>query len=106
MLTPEVHNLAILAARKATSSYLKERGDVGASGFAWVYATVKGNTKIGKSFISQGFTPDGSGGCRFDNPSGMFIQNVDAKHAGSKAYVAVLKKYYPDLWIQSVSMMH
>ena len=92
MLTAEIHQQGLAAARKATEGYLAKYGDGYPCGFAWVTAHVKGNTKLGKRYIAQGFTKAYGGGYQFWNPSGHHTQNVDAKDAGAAAYVQVIRE--------------
>ena len=97
MLTIEIHNEALQEAAQATANYLDTVGEHPFNcGFAWVTADVKGNTKVGKSFIAQGFEKSYNGGFQIWNPSGNYTQDVGAKMAGADAYVATVKKYFPE----------
>ena len=97
MLTIEIHNEAVQEAAQATANYLDTVGEHPFNcGFAWVTADVKGNTKVGKSFIAQGFEKSYNGGFQIWNPSGNYTQDVGAKMAGADAYVATVKKYFPE----------
>ena len=97
MLTAEIHQLATRSAELATIEYIEEYGEhPGNCGFAWVSAGVKGNTKVGKSYIAQGFNKDYVGGYKLWNPGKSFTQDMSAKYAGAKAYVNTVKAYIPD----------
>lgn len=97
MLTEEIHLEALEAAKKATNKYIEKYGDVGACGFSWVKADIKGNTKLGKSFITQGFSKSYNYGYDLWNPAKSCVQSVNALYEGSKAYVEVIRKYLPDV---------
>ena len=97
MLTAEIHQLATRNAEIATADYIKQNGEYPLGcGFAWVSAGIKGNTKVGKSYIAQGFKKDYVGGYKLWNPSDNNTQDMSAKMAGAEAYVATVKKYLPD----------
>jgi hypothetical protein len=97
MLTVEIHNEAVQNAAQATQHYIDTVGEHPFNcGFAWVTANVKGNTKVGKSFIEQGFEKSYNGGYQIWNPSGNYTQDVGAKMAGADAYVTTVKKYLPE----------
>ena len=54
MLTPEIHQLAVRNAQIATNDYIQKNGEHPFNcGFSWVTVFVKGNTKLGKSFIAK-----------------------------------------------------
>ena len=96
-MTLEIHNEGVQEAAQATANYLDTVGEHPFNcGFAWVTADVKGNTKVGKSFIAQGFEKSYNGGFQIWNPSGNYTQDVGAKMAGADAYVATVKKYFPE----------
>jgi len=99
MLTKEIHSKALLAASLATDNYIRQYGDTFPCGFAKVIADVNGNTKIGKSFKDCGFEKNYGGGWYLWNPSGHLTQSVDAKDAGVRAYIKVVKEYLPDVAI-------
>lgn len=96
MLTEAIHNEALQAADQATANYIAQNGENYPCGFAWVHATIKGNTKLGKSFIAQGFDKSYTGGYRLWNPGKSFTQDMYAKEAGAQAYVDTIKRYIPD----------
>jgi hypothetical protein len=52
-----------------------------------------------------GEVDDFEGGFRVYNPSGNHTQWMDAKMAGSRAFVDVLKKYYPSIRAYAVERM-
>ncbi len=60
-------------------------------GFAWVVVPVKGNTKLGKAFLANGFRKQHGGGLSIWNPSGMMVQNVNCLAAGAEAFAATLR---------------
>ena len=96
MLTPEIHQLAVRNAQIATNDYIQKNGEHPFNcGFAWVTAFVKGNTKLGKSFIAQGFSKSYDGGYKLWNPSGHNTQDMSAKMAGTEAYVDTVERYLP-----------
>ena len=98
LLTAEIHNEAVQNAAQATQQYLDTVGEHPFNcGFAWVSSYVKGNTKIGKSFIAQGFDKSYDGGYKLLNPGGSYSQDVGAKMAGADAYVDTVKKYLPEV---------
>ena len=99
MLTQEIHTKALFAASLATGHYLAEYGEQFPCGFAKVIAYVNGNTKLGKSFKACGFEKNYGGGWYFWNPSQSMTQSVDAKDAGVRAYIKVVKEYLPDVAI-------
>ena len=98
MLTPEIHQLATRNATIATEDYIKQNGEHPFNcGFAWVECYEKGNTKLGKSFIAQGFKKSYTGGYQLWNPSNSHTQDMSAKMAGTKAYVDTVKRYLPNV---------
>ena len=99
MLTKEIHSKALLAASLATDHYLDQYGQTFPCGFAKVVAYVNGNTKLGKSFKACGFEKNYKSGWYLWNPSGSHTQSVDAKDAGVRAYIKVVKEYLPDVAI-------
>ena len=106
MLTVEIHNEAVQEAAQATQHYLDTVGEHPFNcGFAWVTANVKGNTKVGKSFIAQGFEKSYNGGYQIWNPGGSYSQDMSAKMAGADAYVATVKKYLPEVQISTRSRL-
>jgi hypothetical protein len=72
-------------------------------GFSWV----KVKPARGR-FVSMckdkdfGRTDDYDGGFQIYNPSGNSTQWMDAKMAGCRAFVAVMKKHYPEMRIYAV----
>lgn len=74
--------------------------DAGMCGFAWVNVRPmnKGNTKAGKEerkvLRAMGFELDWTGKeFQWWNPSGLGVQNIDAKEAGAMAAATVLRGY-------------
>lgn len=88
------------AAGKAYLDRYYDGEDHGACGFAWVtiYPKHKGNTKAGKEerriLREMGFELDWTGK-RFEwwNPSGLPVQNIEAKHVGAQAAADLLKTH-------------
>ncbi len=105
MLTFELHTKAVAAAEQATMDHIDTYGEHDACGFAWVVAYVKGNTKLGKSFIAQGFDKAYGGGYQLWNPSKNWTQSISAKEAGTEAYVRTIRSALPDVKIYSNSRM-
>tara|TARA_B100001057_G_C22086354_1_gene657778 strand:- start:97 stop:420 length:324 start_codon:yes stop_codon:yes gene_type:complete len=98
MLTESIHNEAVKAAEQATANFITKHKDrFFGCGFAWVTSCYKGNTKIGKSFINQGFTKSYNGGYQLWNPSGNHTQDIAAKEAGVDAYIDTVKKHLPGI---------
>jgi len=96
------NKLALAAAKQATQDFINARfdgRDGGPCGFAWVtfVPTYKGNTKLGKQerrmIKSLGFEKNYTGKA-YDmwNPSGSYVQSVDAKYAGAAAYADTMRK--------------
>ena len=82
--------------------------DEGMCGFAWVNIrpTNKGNTKAGKEerkvLRAMGFELDWTGKeFQWWNPSGLGVQNIDAKEAGAMAAARVLRDYGFDAYAGS-----
>jgi hypothetical protein len=83
------------AAHQAATNYFHEvmRGkDNYPCGFAWVKVYEKGNTKLGRALLKNGFSKSYSGGLEMWNPSGLPYQNVDVKEAGAEAAAKVLNQ--------------
>lgn len=77
----------------ATQEFLQKHGDRDACGFAWVRANVKGNTKIGRALLANGFRKAYGGGLEWWNPSGSFTQSITAKEVGAEAAAKVLREH-------------
>jgi hypothetical protein len=102
----QAHNIAILAARKATEDFLAKHGDRDSCGFAWVTSYEKGSTKLGRAIAKlPGFSRAYGGGYQLWNPSGSFTQAITAKEEGARAYVDTMKRYFPELKMSSGSRM-
>jgi hypothetical protein len=79
----------------ATQAYLDSiGGDNAPCGFAWVnIRPARGQfVKVLKE-MKLGRADDYYGGYTFWNPSGNSCQNMDAKEAGARVFVAELNKY-------------
>ena len=105
MLTFELHTKAVAAAEQATNDHIDKYGEHDACGFAWVTAYVKGNTKLGKSFIAQGFDKAYGGGWQLWNPSNSYTQSVSAKEAGADAYVRTVRAELEDVKLYANSRL-
>lgn len=92
------------AAAKATADYLTQHGDGWPCGFAWVHANVKGNTRIGKALLANGFQKAYGGGLSWWNPSDSFTQNMDAKEHGARVAARVLSEKLGDYFIPQSRM--
>lgn len=91
----QVHEQALAAAHAAATKFYNERlggEDRYPCGFAWVTVFEKGSTKLGRALKTLGFSKAYSGGMQLWNPSGLPLQNVDAKEAGAEAYAAVITR--------------
>lgn len=63
-------------------------------GFAWIKIFgVKGNTKLGKALMRNGFAKSYTGGLELRNPSRLPVQNVDVKEVGAEAAADVFRRY-------------
>lgn len=92
---------AKLEARKKGQAFLDkyyDGQDAGMCGFAWVNIRPanKGNTKAGKEerkvLRAMGFELDWTGKeFQWWNPSGLGVQNIDAKEEGARAAAKVLR---------------
>lgn len=89
----EATRAAHLAAKKFFDEKLGGR-DQFACGFAWVTVYgVKGNTKLGRELLKNGFRkPYGGSGLQWWNPSQFPCQNIDTLEAGAEAAAAVIKE--------------
>lgn len=106
MLTAEIHQEAIQAAHNAVAKHRAQHpnGFFGC-GFAWVTSYEKGNTKIGKSFIKQGFTKSYDGGWKLWDPANTGGQCIVEKEEGARAYVDTVKKYLPGIKLYANSRL-
>lgn len=82
------------AAAKATREFLANNGDRDMCGFAWITVYEKGNTKVGKALIAQGFRKGYGRGAGLElwNPSGNPTQSITAKEQGAEAATKVLSE--------------
>lgn len=72
-------------------------------GFSWVkIRPARGRFVEMCKDMDFGRTDDYEGGFQIYNPSGNSTQWMDAKMAGSRAFVEVMKKYYPEMKISAV----
>lgn len=93
----DIINEAKNAARQAATNYFHEilRGrDQYPCGFAWINIHgVKGTTKLGKMLKAAGLDKNYDGAFELYNPSGLPLQNVDAKERGAEAAALVFRKH-------------
>lgn len=80
------------AAAIATREYLQTHGEGPMCGFAWLKAKVKGNTKLGRAMLKNGFSLGYNGGLEMWNPSGNPTQCISAKEAGAIAAAIILRQ--------------
>ncbi len=106
MLTEQIHNEALQAAQDAVSAHRQKHpnGFFGC-GFAWVTCYEKGNTKLGKSFIAQGFDKSYDGGWKLWDPANTGSQCIIEKETGAEAYVSTVKKYLPEVRLYANSRL-
>jgi len=107
MLTIEIHNEAVQAAKDAVAAHRQKHpnGFFGC-GFAWVSSYEKGNTKLGKSFAKNGgFTKSYDGGWKLWDPASTGGQCIVEKEAGAEAYVKTVKKYLPEVRLYANSRL-
>jgi hypothetical protein len=94
---------ALYAAAEATRTMIAANPDHWyPCGFSWVtISPARGKLVAAMKHFKIGHKAD-SGGWMVYNPSGHLTQWMDAKMAGSRAYAAVLRKYYPELTIRAI----
>ena len=107
MLTPEIHNEAVQAAKAAVAEHrIKHPNEFFGCGFAWVHCYEKGNTKLGKSFAKVGgFSKAYDGGYKLWDPANTAGQCIVEKELGAEAYVDTVKKYLPDVKLYANSRL-
>jgi hypothetical protein len=93
------HNAGLVAARKATETFLAKHGDADACGFAWVTVYEKGTTLFVRELKKHGFRKAHGGGYQLWNPSGSHTQCVTAKYVGAVAYAEVIQAAFPSVTI-------
>lgn len=88
---------AATAARSAAAELISANPDVWfPCGFSWVQIKpARGKLIDAMKHFEIGHKGD-EGGYQVYNPSGNITQWMDAKMAGSRAYVEVLKRHFPD----------
>lgn len=93
---------AQFAAELAARKHIQENPGVWyPCGFAWVkIRPARGRFVAMCKDQNVGRTDDFEGGYVIYNPSQNQTQWMDAKEAGAKAFVAVLKKHYPDMKVK------
>lgn len=100
-------DMALKAATAATAKYLTDNPDQWyPCGFASVrIRPARGRLISALQARSIGRTDDFNGGYLIYNPSGNCTQCMDAKEAGARAFVAVIKTGFPDLNIYSITQI-
>lgn len=101
----QVHAEAVRAAQQATVAFLAQHGDRDCCGFAWVTCYEEGTSKFVRELKKLGFSRSYGGGYQLWNPSGNHTQAITAKEKGADAYVAVFRKYFPEVKMYSGSRM-
>lgn len=93
----DIYNEAQAAAARAAQAHLDANPNVWyPCGFAWVkIRPARGRFVEMCKDKGLGRTDDFYGGFVIYNPSGNHTQWMDAKEAGCRAFVEVLKKHYP-----------
>jgi len=91
---PQILEEARAAAHRATSEYISANpGQWYPCGFAWVSVRERGNTKLGRALLSNGFRKAYEGGLQLSNPSENPTQWMDAKIVGARAFADVLSRH-------------
>ena len=80
-------------AQKAAQDFLATHGDRDACGFAWVTVYEKGNTKMGRALLKNGFRKAYGGGLQMWNPSGLGVQSMNVKEEGADAMAKFLREH-------------
>lgn len=102
----DIYAEAQAAAAAATQAYLLAGNDWYPCGFSWVRIRPARGRFVEMCKDRQlGSTDDFGGGFVIYNPSGNHTQSMDAKKAGSDAFVEVMKKHYPTLKISAQTRM-
>jgi hypothetical protein len=84
-------------AAQATQKFLEEHGDHDACGFAWITVYEKGNTRLGRSLLRNGFSKAYGGGLQLWNPSDNMTQSISALEAGADAAARVFRERIPGI---------
>lgn len=102
-----VINEAFAAAQAACAAHIAANPNVWwPCGFAWVkIKPARGRLVAAMKHMGIGYTDDVEGGYSIWNPAGGSTQWMDAKQVGCDAFVAVLKKHYPALRVQTHTRM-
>ena len=97
----DIYCEAQLAAQAATATYLATYPDRWyPCGFAWVkIRPAQGRFVAMCKDKDLGRTDSYEGGFMIYNPSGNHTQCMDAKEAGCRAFVEVMKRHYPEMRI-------
>ena len=92
---PELHALAIDAAREAEAEFMNEYGEPAYCGFAWVTLFIDGRKPFAKELIKDGIVSkswDGRGYIVW-NPAGNGTQSMDVKECGAEAYARIFREH-------------
>ncbi len=97
---------AVVEATRTTQNYLAQHGE-GACGFSWVdIYGVRSNSVLGKALIANGFRKDSyDRSLKFWSPDRTTTQSVDAKEAGARAFVTVMKNSFDNIKIYAGSRL-
>ena len=97
---------AVVEATRTTQNYLAQHGE-GACGFSWVdIYGVRSNSVLGKALIANGFRKDSyAKSLKFWSPDKTTTQSVDAKEAGARAFVNVIKNSFPEIRVYAGSRL-
>ena len=97
---------AVAEATSTTQNYLTQHGE-GACGFSWVDVYgVRSNSALGKALIANGFRKDSyAKSLKFWSPDKTYTQSVDAKEAGARAFVDVMRNTFGDIKIYAGSRL-
>ena len=101
----QVHAEAVRAAQQAAEDFLAQHGDRDCCGFAWISCYEKGTSKFVRELKKLGFQRSYGGGYQLWNPSGSRTQAITAKEKGAEAYVAVFRKYFPEVKMYASSRL-
>ena len=100
-------NQAVSEATRKTKSYIVDHGEGWTCGFTWVdIYGVRANSKLGKALIANGFRKDSyAKSLKFWSPDKTTTQSVDAKEAGARAFVNVIKNSFPEIRVYAGSRL-
>ena len=99
-------NQAVVEATRTTENYIARHGE-SACGFTWVdIYGVRANSVLGKALIANGFRKDSyAKSLKFWSPDKTNTQSINAKDAGARAFVQVMRRYFGDIKIYAGSRL-